>query len=169
MSDRNDLIDVASIASSTVGGCLTPTYTIPDGDFNPMSPTLSIPAPDATFIIRQHETGKVIALEDGELRLADPNNLRGGYHWRCVRTSGWFGFRNCVSGTYIGHNERRKFIASARHHKPHEYFTPVHHRCGGYELLIRHGNDMRSMAVADDGASLIEVNGDGALWDFLET
>lgn len=169
MSEYCILVDTASsTACSTVDGPPTPTDTIAEPELPPRPTQTSVPAPNVTFTIRHRDTGKVIALVDGDLRLADPADLRGGYHWHCVRTAGWFGFRNCVSGTYLGHNERKRFIAAVRHHRPHEYFTPLHHPSGGYELLMRHNNEQRSMAVGQDDSSLVEVSGEGALFDFLE-
>ncbi|KAM0417127.1 hypothetical protein ACHAPT_012834 [Fusarium lateritium] len=165
----DDLLDSMSMAS-TVDGCLTPTHTsVTETGIDNPTPIESVPSPNAVFIIRHRDTGKVITLVDGELRLCEGLSARGGFHWHCVEKDRWLGFRNCVSGTYIGHNERKKFIARVPHHKAHEYFTPRPHPQGGYELLMRHNHELWSMAVGEDGNSLVETKGEGALWDFLKT
>ncbi|KAJ3457554.1 hypothetical protein MRS44_014695 [Fusarium solani] len=166
--ESDDLIDTMSMAS-TVDGCPTPTHTsaTETGIDNPL-PVESVPSPDAVFIIRHRDTGKVITLIDGELSLCEGFSARGGFHWHCVEKDRWLGFRNCVSGTYIGHNERKHFIARVSHHRPHEFFTLRPHPQGGYELLMRHNNELWSMDIGPDG-QLVETKGEGALWDFLKT
>ncbi|KAM5356444.1 hypothetical protein ACJ41O_003090 [Fusarium nematophilum] len=167
-----EVSDTMSMASTIDGsGFLTPTHTADTAtevgfDGGP-SPTEAVPGPDAVFVIRHRETGRVITLVDGDLRLCEGFSARGGFHWHCVEKDRWLGFRNCVSGTYIGHNERKGFIARVTHHRQHEYFCVRAHPRGGYELLMRHGNELWSMAVGGDGAALAETKGEGALWDFL--
>ncbi|KAF4983398.1 hypothetical protein FZEAL_1127 [Fusarium zealandicum] len=169
MSKDLELCETMSMAS-TIDGCPTPTHTTAtEAGFDNSGPAESVPWPDAVFIIRHRATGKIITLIDGELQLCEGFSARGGSHWHCAEKDRWLGFRNCVSGTYIGHDERRNFIAKVVQHRAHEYFTPRAHPDGGYELLMRHGHELWSMAVGDDGKSLVETKGEGALWDFLKT
>ncbi|KAJ3532355.1 hypothetical protein NM208_g8300 [Fusarium decemcellulare] len=163
-----EFCDTMSMAS-TVDGCLTPTHTDMTVTDDNATHVESVPSPDGVFIIRHRDTGRVITLIDGELRLCEGFSARGGFHWQCVEKDRWLGFRNCVSGTFIGHNDRKKFIAKATHHRTYEYFTPRPHPQGGYELLIRHGDELWSMTVGAEGTTLIETKGEGALWDFLRT
>ncbi|KAF5631643.1 dynamin family [Fusarium tjaetaba] len=165
MSKEMDLIDTMSMAS-TVDGQGTPTHTTTTEHCRDY--TESVPYPGATFIIRHRDSGKVITIVNGDLRLCEGFNPRGGFHWECIERDRWLGFRNCVSGTIIGHNDRKKFIARVDHHQSHEYFTLQPSPQGGYELLMRHGQELWSMAVGDDGSELVEVKGEGALWDFLK-
>lgn len=163
-----DTFETMSTASTTEGR-LTPTHTAVPEAYDPRKLVESIPAADCTFIIRHRETGRIIALVDGDLRLCDGNGIRDGFYWHCVRKDGWLGFRNSVSGTYIGrYNESKRYTASAKKHLSHEFFNLLPNRKGGYEFLTRHGDEQWSMAVAEDGATLVEVKGEGALWDFLE-
>ncbi|CCT72294.1 uncharacterized protein FFB20_14474 [Fusarium fujikuroi] len=166
MSKEMDLIDTMSMAS-TVDGQGTPTHTTTTETCRDY--TESVPYPGAIFIIRHRDSGKVITIVNGDLRLCEGFNPRGGFHWECIERDRWLGFRNCVSGTIIGHNERKKFIARVDKHQSHEYFTLRPSPQGGYELLMRHGQELWSMAVGDDGSELVEVRGEGALWDFLKT
>lgn len=160
-----DLIDTMSMAS-TVDGQGTPTHTTTTEHCRDY--TESVPYPGAIFIIRRRDSGKVITIVNGDLRLCEGFNPRGGFHWECIERDRWLGFRNCVSGTIIGHNDRKKFIARVNHHQSHEYFTLRPSPQGGYELLMRHGQELWSMAVGDDESELVEVKGEGALWDFLK-
>ncbi|KAF5985847.1 dynamin family [Fusarium coicis] len=165
MSKEMDLIDTMSMAS-TVDGQGTPTHTTTTEHCRDY--TESVPYPGAIFIIRRRDSGKVITIVNGDLRLCEGFNPRGGFHWECIERDRWLGFRNCVSGTIIGHNDRKKFIARVNHHQSHEYFTLRPSPQGGYELLMRHGQELWSMAVGDDESELVEVKGEGALWDFLK-
>jgi hypothetical protein len=166
MSKDIDLIDTMSMAS-TMDGARTPTHTTITE--TPTDFTESVAYPGAVFIIRHRDSGKVITVVNGELRLCEGFNPRGGFHWECIEKDKWLGFRNCVSGTLIGHNNRKKFIAKVHLHQSYEYFALGPSPKGGYELLMRHGDELWSMAVGEDGSELIETKGDGALWDFLKT
>ncbi|CAM1508665.1 Fc.00g055130.m01.CDS01 [Cosmosporella sp. VM-42] len=164
-----DLFETLSVASSD-DGQVTPSHTtIVDGDFNEnINPVEAIPHPGSIFIIRHRKSGKVITLQDGELQLCEGFSARGGFQWCCVEKDRWLGFRNCVSGTYIGHNDRKKFVAKVAHHLRFEFFCARANPTGGYELLTRHGDELWSMDVGKDGNSLVEVKGVGSLWDFLK-
>ncbi|KAL4726710.1 hypothetical protein ACLX1H_005599 [Fusarium chlamydosporum] len=123
--------------------------------------TESVPYPGAHFIIRHRDSNKVITLINGELQLAEGLNPKGGFHWECIERDRWLGFRNCVSGTIIGHNDRKKFVARADKHQSYEYFTLRHSPKGGYELLTKHDFELWSMTIADDGKGLVETKEEG--------
>ncbi|KAJ4263122.1 hypothetical protein NW762_006743 [Fusarium torreyae] len=166
MSKDLELIDTISMAS-TIEGPSTPTHTtITEA---PTDYPESVPYPGAVFIIRHHDTGKVITLVNGELRLSEGLSPTGGYHWQCIEKDRWLGFRNCVSGTIIGHNDKKKFIAKAEKHLSFEFFTLRPHPQGGYELLVRHGYELWSMTVGINGNELVETKDEGDLWHFLKT
>lgn len=173
--DLNELFEVLSATSTaTSEGRYTPSQS---SDATMTSNTIvskildpAVPGPDDVFIIRNRETCKTITLLDGKLQLCEELTLQGGFHWLCVEKDGWLGFRNCVSGTYMGHDgdNKKRFVARVTHHRDHEYFcVRPNAKRGGYELLMRHGQKLWKMAVADDGKTLIEVTqGEGATWDF---
>ncbi|KAH6953164.1 hypothetical protein DER45DRAFT_575174 [Fusarium avenaceum] len=165
MNKYIDLSDTMSTAS-TVDGASTPTHTTTTE--TPTDHTESVPYPGAVFIIRHRDSGKVITIVNGELRINEGFGPRGGYHWECVERDKWLGFRNCVSGMLIGHDGKGKYIARVDKHQSHEYFALGPSPKGGYELLMRHGHELWSMAVGEDGSELIETKGNGDLWDFLK-
>ncbi|KAL2811969.1 hypothetical protein BJX63DRAFT_264137 [Aspergillus granulosus] len=143
------------------------------------------PHKDATFVIRDRETGLVIALDDGELGLHPDEKDSGngsyihgrGNHWKCIENDDlWLGFRNSVSREYIGHNGDIKghwrFIAEKKHHKLWEYFCArEQHPKGGHVLLVKHDHGFRAMkAGGKDGRELVVAGkGEkGATWDFIK-
>ncbi|KAJ5775676.1 uncharacterized protein N7511_000687 [Penicillium nucicola] len=93
----------------------------------------SCPSEGRLFIIRDPRTGLVIGLKEGVLTLVPEayGYLRGIY-WVCVESEDmWLGFRNAVSGTYIGHDNMDNFIADRKRHKSRESFCVRHHPNGG--------------------------------------
>ncbi|RYP72108.1 hypothetical protein DL771_004439 [Monosporascus sp. 5C6A] len=129
----------------------------------------TVPWPGNTFVIRERATGRAITLVDGKLRLKDWDYAGDrGTHWVCERKDGWLGFRNPVSGTYIGHDDRGNFCANAKHHKQWEYFCAMRHPKGGYLLLTRSGDALWKVDVAKDGSKFYETAGEGTVWEFLK-
>ncbi|RYO82781.1 hypothetical protein DL766_009636 [Monosporascus sp. MC13-8B] len=131
----------------------------------------TVPWPGNTFVIRERATGRAIALVDGKLRLKDWDwDYAGdrGTHWVCELKDGWLGFRNPVSGTYIGHDDRGNFRATVSHHQAWEYFCATRHPEGGYLLLKRHGDTLRKMAVDMGGDKFYETTDQGTIWEFLK-
>ncbi|KAI1073000.1 hypothetical protein LB507_009149 [Fusarium sp. FIESC RH6] len=166
MAKEFELIDNVLSIASTMDGAATPTHLT-------LTETLSdhiesVPYPGADFIIRLRDTNKYITLVGGNLELTEGLNPKGGYHWECIEKDRWLGFRNCVSGTIIGHNDRKKFHAQASKHQSYEFFTLRPSPQGGYELLTKHNYELWSMAVGEDGKTLVETKEQGALWDFLK-
>src|SRR2546421_11330502 len=76
----------------------------PLGGAHPSS--FSVPWPGSTFIIRSVSSGKVLTLLDGQVVLGLLGG-RGSIHWECVETSGWLGFRNLVTGKFLGHDGKK--------------------------------------------------------------
>lgn len=97
-----------------------------------------------TFIIRDPESKLVIALRDGVLGLYPQQYYYGGAsHWRCIESGRmWLGFKNVISGTFIGHNDKGNFFASAKHHGNWEGFCTRQHPGGGHLLLMKKNNDI---------------------------
>ncbi|KAL3465621.1 hypothetical protein BJX64DRAFT_252211 [Aspergillus heterothallicus] len=164
-----------------------PTYAASTGTALASVP----PHKDATFVIRDRSTGLVIALEDGKLGLYESENdtetvgarnekayqHSRSSHWKCVENEHlYFGFRNSVSGEYIGHNGetltgRWRFWAERKHHKWWEWFTAQHQPDGGYVLLVKHDHAFRSMKAggADGRELLVADKGEkGTAWDFIK-
>ncbi|RFU78027.1 hypothetical protein TARUN_4183 [Trichoderma arundinaceum] len=168
------------ITTSSADDCPTPTFStmsdpvhIKEKDDSSSVITIQSvehhPKADKSFVIRERrEPHRIMALENGELKILSDPFAGGGWLWNCVKKAGWYGFRNTVSGTYLGHNGQQKIVAIAPHHKSHEYFMAERHEEGGYILLMRHGDELLQVAVSKDGNSLVEQK-EGTAWDFIES
>ena len=132
----------------------------------------TVPWPNKTLLIRNHETQRIVTLLNGQLKASSLREAEGGCRWMCIERDGWFGFRNTVSGTHIGHNGKGAYIANVKHHKDYEYFSTRSHPEGGFLLLTSHDWKLRMMTLKADGQTLLETRYDDtdrrAIWEFLE-
>ncbi|KAL6690489.1 hypothetical protein J3F84DRAFT_353388 [Trichoderma pleuroticola] len=130
------------------------------------------PIAGKNFMIQEKQKPhRIITLLYGDLVLMDEQVPALGWLWKCVKRLGWYGFRNVVSGSYLGHDGHSKIHAVMSHHEPFEYFMAERHEDGGYVLLTRHGEELWQVAISKDGKSLVEKKaeeGAGTAWDFVE-
>ncbi|CRL26958.1 unnamed protein product [Penicillium camemberti] len=128
------------------------------------------PWKDRSFVIRVPHTTLVIGLQKGSLRLVPERRAyRCGIYWSCVESDEMLlGFQNMVSGTFIGHNNKGKFIAEARFHRDWESFCVREHPDGGYVLLVKQGSGFLPMRI-DRGTHLVVSTNkdDGVAWEFI--
>ncbi|KGO67110.1 Actin cross-linking [Penicillium italicum] len=122
-----------------------------------------------SFVIRDPNTGLVIGLQYGILRLVSEDSEHGcGIFWSCVESDEMLlGFQNMVSGTFIGHNNKGKLIAWAKSHRDWESFCVREHPDGGYVLLVKQGSGFLPMRI--DGGTQLVVSSDrdeGVAWEF---
>lgn len=154
----------------------------------PMSETIRIITEDASsfsirraehhpkankhFMIRERQAPhRIVTLSHGRVKLIDKPSIGGGWLWLCVKNGGWYGFVNTVSNTYLGHTNEGDIIASALQHLSHESFVVDRHEDGGYVLFMtRWGEDLRPLAISQDGDALVEERAEsaGTAWDFVE-
>ncbi|KAI1768390.1 hypothetical protein GGR53DRAFT_477965 [Hypoxylon sp. FL1150] len=170
-----DLYDSASVADSTTAGDFTPPQSASMADdFEDYLDSLSLdnktaaPWPGNTYIIRDPDSQRQITLVRGQLRLAPHLGNQGGYHWECIEKDGWLGFRSPSDHLHIGHDNRRNFIASAKDHRPWEFFNTRAHPNGGHILLVVHGWQQWKMAISKDGRQLVETMDEGTAWEFVK-
>ncbi|KAL7935982.1 hypothetical protein V8C35DRAFT_296535 [Trichoderma chlorosporum] len=136
-------------------------FTIPSGEHHPKDGKL-------LMLRERHKPHHILSLRFGELVLLDSECPALGCLWLCEKKAGWYGFRNFVSGTYLGHNGKSRIQAAMPHHKSHEYFMAERHEDGGYVLLTRHGEELWQVAVDQDGSHLVEQKAAGTAWDFVD-
>ena len=173
--------------------CNTPTHTtvsIPEiRDIPPPSYANSTsqrtsakigPWKGSTYIIRDLETELVIGLRDGNLRMFSQEKSSGGFdfgqrdtHWQCHENGQmWFGFKNAVSGRWIGHDANGKhwrFRCEAQRHDSWEYFVTRQHPNGGHLLLVKNRDSFLPMRAADNGELVAERDVDaGTAWEFIK-
>ena len=164
--------------NSTIYTAVTPPETITAeflDDNDPLGgdkPRSSVPWPGSSYMIRCVTSGDVLTLLDGQIVLA-PLGDRGSFQWECVETKGWMGFRNPVSGKYLGHDQRGKLHCSADRHQGWENFCPRLRPDGGYILLMTHFERLWHVGIKiEHGVERIAKIGDGGsdgiIWEFIK-
>jgi hypothetical protein len=157
--------DTSSVASDT------PTLTAVNADYSsPLTSRVRVPWAGGIYVIRDRKKRRIITLTDGNLQLEDKVAARGGSYWICVNMNGWLGFRNSVSGMFMGHDGKGKFVCRAVSHKGHESFSPRAHPNGGYWLMTLHGNHTvwRAMGIGENGKELVVLDEYGTEWEFVK-
>ena len=132
----------------------------------------SVPWPGSTFIIRSILSGEVITVYDGKVTLAPPGG-RGSIHWVCVETEGWIGFRNLVTGRYLGHDPKGRLCCSASKHRGWENFCVRSTPDGGYVLLMTHFEKLWPVGIKlEQGAAVLAKIENGSPrsidWEFIK-
>jgi len=167
---------ISEDGDSTVYTVATPPETLISelDDFDPFTtPTASsVPWPGSTFIIRSASSGHVITLLDGEVVLAPPGG-RGSIHWTCVDTKGWIGFRNTVSGRFLGHDKDGKLRCQADRQQGWENFCVRLRPEGRYVLLMTHFERLWNVGIkvergVDKLAKIDNEKSDGLAWEFVK-
>ena len=165
--------------SSTVTPVTTPPETeagnLPDdqdplGDDGPS--LLLVPWPGSTFIIRSVSCGRVLTLINGQITLTEQGS-RGSFYWVCVEAKGWLGFRNTVSGKFLGHNDKGMLRCSVDRHQGWENFCFRMRPEGGCVLLMTHWDRLWHVGFKkEDGKEKLAKIGDGAsdgiVWEFIK-
>ncbi|KAE9985025.1 hypothetical protein BLS_000052 [Venturia inaequalis] len=95
----------------------------------------SVPWKGSTYIIRHSTTSQVLTLLDGQVVLEKPGG-RGHIKWDCVENGGWLGFKNPISGKYLG-EDKGELVCVVGYHKSPQHFVTRPVPNGGYLLLMR--------------------------------
>ncbi|KIX08704.1 uncharacterized protein Z518_03361 [Rhinocladiella mackenziei CBS 650.93] len=160
---------------STVYAGTTPPETIADNldaFSNVALSTPSVPWPGSTFVIRSVSCGRVLTLLDGKIVLAHRDN-RGSIHWVCMETEGWLGFRNPVSGKYLGYSNNGTLCCSVEWQREHEHFTVRPMQEEGYVLLMTRRGSLRAVGIKEANgmeclATINEGVSGGLVWEFIK-
>ena len=169
------IYDVDNDDNSTAYTANTPPETVVgdllDDDHPPKGAesSSSVPWPGSTFIIRSVSSGHVLTLLDGKIMLASPGGP-GSIHWACVESKGWLGFRNTVSGKFLGHAENGTLRCSAKNHLGWEYFCVRMRPEGGYVLYMTHWERLWQVGMKEDWGvqKLAKIEKDGIVWEFVK-
>lgn len=169
--DESDIRSIGSAMSFSDDAIMTPISS--NFDKSPKTNHApSVPCPGRTYKIHLRNSDKLITITEGEVVLQSPAEAQpgGGWYWVCVEKGNWLGFRNHVSGNFLGHNGKSGLHAKATQQKAHEYFCVRHHPHGGYTLLVKHpkGEELRQIGYASDGKTLVEKEKDCTQWMFEE-
>jgi hypothetical protein len=177
--NRIDPDPVLDTENSTIHTAITPPEIVVNDlldDLDPLSqPKLSassVPWPGSTFIIRSVTSGDVITLRDGKVVLDRPGS-RASFHWVCVETKGWLGFRNPISSRFLGHDKDGKLCCAAVRHQGWENFCVRMTPEGGYILLMTHFERLWNVGIKmERGAERLAKVGEGRSnaieWEFVK-
>ncbi|KAI3319884.1 hypothetical protein HD806DRAFT_508192 [Xylariaceae sp. AK1471] len=192
LSERAHSISSSSSSTSNSIPVGTPTHTTTSSFFekfhdaaippSPMSSstftinggTSSIPEPGGTYMIRDLESGKAITLVNGRLTLVLNAGTRGGWQWHCEEVDdGWVGFRDAVSGKYLGHDNKGGFQVQASKLYSWESFVLRPREAGGCNLWVKYGSKLKAMGIADKDEpfpTLIQALSakEAARWEFVK-
>lgn len=138
------------------------------GGAKPIS--MLVPWPGSTYIIRSVASGHVVTLLDGRILLTQPGG-RGSIHWVCEETKGWLGFRNTVSGKFLGHDKWGKLSCFADRHRGWEHFCNRPRPEGGCVLLMKHWDSLWQIGIKEEQGEeeLAKIeNGDGVGLEFCK-
>jgi hypothetical protein len=162
--------------TSTVYAAMTPPESVATDFLEEQDPlgsaklsSSSVPWPGSTFIIRSALSGHVLTLRDGQIVMAPPGG-RGSIHWACVETKGWLGFRNTVSGRFLGHDNSGRLRCVADRHQEWEKFCVRMTPEEGYVLLMTHWERLWQVgSVVDRGVEkLAKIGEAGIIWEFVK-
>ena len=161
-------VNTAITPPATVATILSDDYDLPSG----ANPSSSIPWPGSTFIVRSVSCGLVLTLLAGRVVLAPPGD-RGNIHWECVERKGWLGFRNPVSGKFLGHNLFGFLECGAEKHDGWENFCVRITPNGGYVLLMTDWGNLQQVGTKMDWGveklgKVVYGSSDGIVWEFIK-
>lgn len=131
-----------------------------------------VPWPSSTFMIRSVLSGQMLTLLDGQVVLRQPGD-RGSMYWVCVESKGWLGFRNTVSGKFLGYDAKGNLCCSAAKQKEWEQFCVRMRPEGGCVLLMTNYDRLWHVGIkAEQGVEKLAKIGDGAsdgvVWEFTK-
>jgi hypothetical protein len=153
----------------------------------PKAKPVTFPWPGRTFIVRDTKSRRVIGLRDGKVLVLKEEELvcessrhDKSCHWRCVQNpnTGWLGFRNAISGTYLGckdtgslNSDLTEITAEEHFHNHHTLLCTQMHPEGGHVLLV-FGDEppaLHQMEVGELDRVLVagsNARSEQTLWEF---
>ncbi|KAI1170115.1 hypothetical protein F4777DRAFT_138592 [Nemania sp. FL0916] len=135
-------------------------------------PDTSIPEPNNTYLIREAGSNRCITFVAGKITLEGDAHARGGWQWHCEEhPDGWLGFRDAVSGRYLGHDNRGNYIVHGKKLDLWESFIIRPREKGGFNMYVRWGHRLRPTGIADvkgqPKLTYAASNDDAARWEFV--
>ncbi|KAI0547796.1 hypothetical protein F4679DRAFT_597457 [Xylaria curta] len=161
-------------ASESTQNTVTMSSHINSSTFSLHNVVNSVPEPGNTYKIVEVGSERAIALVRGCLTLVWDAGTRGGWQWDCEENpDGWIGFRDAVSGGYLGHDNKGGYIARAGKLDSWESFVLRPRAAGGYNLCVKFGNKLKPMGVSEsDGPTpkLVDAKSpeEAARWEFYK-
>lgn len=167
--------DPESDCSTTYTPSTPPESSIVDLEDNldpseKIQPGLPRPHVGGTFMIKSVGSEEVVSLVEGKIVLARPDGR--GCYWACIQGDGWLGFRNVVSGRFLGRGGNWKLCCEALQYKEWEWFQ-VRERSTGTVLIMKHKGILRPVAIrvekrAEYLAMVENWEVEEKMWEFVE-
>lgn len=136
-----------------------------------VQPLENRPIENTPLLIRtRKEPHLYLTICDGELLILPEINPNGGNFWYCTRKDAWYGFRNTVTGCYIG-TGYTTICQLGSHHTSAGYFTIERDANGGYimNVFIPESKLLPLSIIEMEGKKYLSPEeGTGTAWDFID-
>ncbi|KAL7924805.1 hypothetical protein ACQKWADRAFT_285994 [Trichoderma austrokoningii] len=174
-SENNNPTPTATLSIASESIPLRKKETSQD-DFNARSISVvqaveNRPIENTPLLIRtRKEPHLYLAICDGQLELLSKLVPSNGNFWYCARKGAWYGFRNTVTGCYIGMGYNT-ICQMGSHHTSMGYFTTERDMNGGYIMnIFMPENKLLPLSIEEiDGKkNLSPKDGTGTAWDFID-
>jgi hypothetical protein len=132
------------------------------------------PQPGSTYLLVDPAKAVAIALEAGELRLLPTDTLREGGKWLCTEQSGWLGFQNSVSGTFLGLTHPlwgpKKPEAKAKGQEDCQSFQVRKYPVRGYRVMVPLAKERAVLWTVENGGDVPVATAKSAetAWEFIK-
>ncbi|KAF2228672.1 hypothetical protein EV356DRAFT_497838 [Viridothelium virens] len=129
------------------------------------------PRTGSTFLIKLASSGEFITLFEGQIVLALPHGRES--HWMCVGDEEWSGFKNLISGRFLGRDEHWRLVCDQKWHREWEKFRVKERRGGGSVLIMKHWSTLRPIGTKMENdveklAMIENWESDEMIWEFIE-
>jgi hypothetical protein len=163
-SSLNSLFAMKNASDFTDDAIMTPTTSSESETWFDLGYTPAVPESGKVYKIHLKNSDKLIMVTGGDVVAQPPDEVKlgAGWHWACVERRNWLGFRNRVTGTYLGCSAWTGGIeAGMPLQTGSECFCVRHDPRGGYLLLVNSGHrkksEMQQVICAEDGKTLERV------------
>ncbi|KAI1810318.1 hypothetical protein GGS20DRAFT_568180 [Poronia punctata] len=130
--------------------------------------TPRVPEHHKMYMIRDISTKMAITLEWGKITLVTKPGHAGGWQWCCESNKGWLGFREVVSGKFMG-RDKDDCLATNPWMSQYDSFVLRACEAGGYNLYIKKGDGF--VAVTRDTKGSLFLSSDFTVdftrWEFI--
>ncbi|KAI0970498.1 hypothetical protein F4678DRAFT_479909 [Xylaria arbuscula] len=131
-----------------------------------------VPEPGQMYMIRDLVSKKSVSLINGKFALLHNHFGLGGWHWLCDELGGgWIGFRNAVSGDYLGKSDLDTYF-SARTSRKNKQFVLRPSALGGYNLCLNHDGLLKAAFIENNDElgrlGAVVAPKEPARWEFIK-
>ncbi|KAJ2989681.1 hypothetical protein NUW58_g3349 [Xylaria curta] len=108
----------------------------------------SVPEPGRIYMIREKTSGEILTHANGVPTVLLGAGTRGGWQWKCEEhPDGYLGFRDVVSGRYLGRGNKEVYVVEAKKLDARESFVLRPRDPEGYNLCAKDGHKLKPMGI----------------------